>query len=71
MPSEQSQFLTTFLTPFGHFKYTQVPCGLSSIAKHYNRRTAEAFEGLPGFHGVVDDIIIYDKDEASHTNHVW
>ena len=31
----------------------------------------EAFEGLSKFRRVVDDIIIYDKDEASHINHVW
>ena len=31
---------------------------------------AEAFEGLSGFRRVVDDIVIYDKDEASHINHV-
>ena len=67
---EQSQLLTTFLTPFGRFKYKRAPYGLSSIAEHYNRRMAEAFEGLSGFRRVVDDIIIYDKDEASHMDHV-
>ena len=40
---EQSQLLTTILTPFGHFKYKWAPYGLSSIAEHYNRRMAEAF----------------------------
>ena len=66
---EQSQLLTTFLTPFGRFKYKRAPYALSLIAKHYNRRMAEAFEGLSGFRGVVDDII-YNKDEASHIIHV-
>ena len=51
---EQSQLLTTFLTPFGRFKYKRAPYGLSSIAEHYNRRMAEAFEGLSGFRRVVD-----------------
>ena len=67
---EQSQLLTTFLTPFGRFKYKRAPYGLSLIAEHYNRRMAEAFDGLSGFRRVVDDIVIYDKDEASHINHV-
>ena len=31
---------------------------------------AEAFDGLLEFCQVVDDIIIYDKDKASHINHV-
>ena len=47
--NDQSQLLTTFLTSFGHFKYKRAPYGLSSIAEHYNRRMAEAFEGLSGF----------------------
>ena len=67
---EQSQLLITFLTPFGHFKYKRAPYGLSLIAEHYNRRMVEAFEGLSGFRRVVDDIVIYDKDETSHINHV-
>ena len=67
---EQSQLLTTFLTSFGHFKYKQAPYGLSSIAKHYNRQMADAFEGLSGFQRIVDDIVIYDKDEASHITHI-
>ena len=67
---EQSQLLTTFLTPFGRFKYKWAPYGLSLTAEIYNRRMAEAFEGLSGFRQVVDDIVIYDKDEASHINHV-
>ena len=31
---------------------------------------AEAFEGLKGFRRVVDDIVIYDKDETDHVDHV-
>ena len=67
---EESQVLTTFNTPFEHFKYLQVPYGLSSIAEHYNHCMAEAFEGLSGFQKIVDDIIIFDKDEESHKRHV-
>ena len=67
---EESQVLTTFITPFGRFKYLRAPYGLSSIAEHYNRRMAEAFEGLSGFRRVVDDIVIFDKDKGSHKEHV-
>jgi len=67
---EKSQPLTTFITPFGRFKYCRAPYGLSSIAEHYNRRMAEAFEGLSGFRRIVDDIVIYDKDKATHLEHV-
>ena len=67
---EASQLYTTFITPFGRFKYLRAPYGLSSIAEHYNRQMAEAFEGLTGFRRVVDDVIIYDKDIESHVEHV-
>ena len=33
---EASQDLTTFLTPFGCFKYLRAPYGISSISEHYN-----------------------------------
>ena len=31
---EKSQLYTTFITPFGRFKYLRAPYGLSSIAEH-------------------------------------
>ena len=64
---EESQVLTTFITPFGHYKYLRALYGLSSIAEHYNCCMAEAFEGLKGLRRVVDDIVIYDKDEPYTT----
>ena len=70
MMDKQSQLLTTFLWPFGRFKYKWAPYGLSSIVEHYNRQMADTFEGLSRFWRSIDDIIIYDKDEASHMAHV-
>ena len=66
----QSQSLTTFITPFGRFKYLRAPYGISSISEHYDRRMAEAFSGLTGFRRIVDDIVIYDSDATQHANHV-
>ena len=37
----ESHTLTTFITPFGHFKYLRTPYSLSSIADHSNYRIAE------------------------------
>ena len=58
---KESQLYTTFITPFGHFKYLRAPYGLSSIAEHYNRWMAEAFEGLTGFRRIVDDTLYMTK----------
>ena len=65
-----SQLLTTFITPFGRFKYLRAPYGICSISEHYDRRMTEAFVGLTGFRRVVDDIIIYDDNELQHVTHV-
>ena len=67
---EESQLLTTFITPFGRFKYCRAPYGISSISEHYNRRMDEAFAGLSGYRRIVDDVVIYDSDITQHTNHV-
>ena len=67
---QESQSLTTFITPFGRFKYLRAPYGISSISEHYDRRMAEAFAGLTGFRRIVDDIVIYDSEITQHANHV-
>ena len=65
-----SQDLTTFITPFGRFKFLRAPFGLSSISEHYNRRMDEAFTGLQDFRKIVDDVIVYDNNISSHVTHV-
>ena len=67
---QESRTLTTFITPFGRFKYLRAPYGICSISEHYNRRMAEAFTGLSGFRRVVDDIVIYDSNVEDHVAHV-
>ena len=62
---EDSQILTTFITPFGRYKYLRA---LYGILEHYDRRMAEAFTGLTRLRCMVDDIIIYDSDEHQHAN---
>ena len=65
-----SQELTTFITPFGRYKYLRAPYGISSISEHYNRRMTEAFSGLSGFRRIVDDFVIYDNNLTDHVKHV-
>ena len=67
---EESQLLTTFITPFGRFKYLCAPYGISSISEHYDRCMAEAFTGLSGFRRIVDDIVVYDSDKQQYNDHV-
>ena len=67
---QESQILTTFITPFDRYKYLRVPYGISSISEHYNRHMSEAFIGISGFRRVVDDFVIYDSNITDHISHV-
>ena len=57
---EESQLLTTFITPFGRYNYLRAPYGICSISKHYNRRMDEAMAGLTQYSKVVDDVCVFD-----------
>ncbi len=67
---ESSQDLTTFITPFGRFKFLRAPYGICSISEHYNRRMDEAFKEMKNIKKVVDDVLIYDKTWDEHVDHV-
>ena len=67
---EESQLLTTFITPLGRYKFLHAPFGLSSINEHYDRRMYEAFQDLADFRCIVDDVLLFDKDPDTHAAHV-
>ena len=67
---EASQLLTTFITPFGRYKFLRAPFGICSISEHYNRRMDEAFSGLDNYRKVVDDVLIFDSDFQAHVSRV-
>ena len=62
--------LLTFITPFGQLKCLRAPYGISSISEHHDCCMTETFTGLTGFHHIVNDIVIYDSDALTHTEHV-
>ena len=67
---EKSKNLTTFITPFGRYRYERAPFGLNSIPEHYNRRMEEALSGLECVTRVVDDILIYGATPEEHDANV-
>ena len=52
--------LTTFLTPWGRFRYRTVPQGLVSAGDAYTQRKAEIMEGIEDHKDCVDDSILFD-----------
>lgn len=61
-----SSLLTTFSTPFGRFRYLRLPFGISSSGDIFQQKCNEIFEGLPGIHAIVDDILIYGRSRSEH-----
>ena len=52
--------LTTFLTPWGRYRYRTVPQGLISAGDAYTQRKAEIMEGIADHKTCVDDSILFD-----------
>ena len=55
--TEKSQELTTFITPWGRYKYLLAPMGLNSTGDRYNLLMDAAVDGLANQKKVVDDMI--------------
>jgi len=58
--------LVTFITPFGRYYYNKLPFGTSSAPEHFQRQMNSLLEGLQGVLCVMDDILIFGKDQQEH-----
>ena len=69
--AEASQHLTTFVTPWGRYKFLRSPMGFVSSGDVFCRRGDMAFAGI-GNHGkVVDDSLMWDFTYAEHLERVY
>ena len=66
---ESSQHLTTFITPWGRFRFLRAPMGLVSTGDEYCRRGDLALQGLDLIK-VVDDILVCDDTIEEHALHL-
>ena len=58
--------LTTFVTPFGTYRYARAPQGYLSSGDGYNRRFTAILEGFKRLERCTDDTIFYDEDLEAH-----
>ena len=63
---ESDRHLTTFITPFGRWRYTRAPQGFLSSGDGYNRRVDAILSDFERKERCVDDTIYYDEDLAEH-----
>ena len=68
--SDQAQPLTTFITPFGCYRFLRNPQGLISAGDEFNRRTDAAFSDIERLGKVVDDCLLYDESFLDHYGQV-
>ncbi|GBN15052.1 Retrovirus-related Pol polyprotein from transposon 17.6 [Araneus ventricosus] len=58
--------VTTFITPFGRFRFQRLPFGISSAPEHFQRRMSQMLEGIPGTICHMDDILIWGSTQEEH-----
>ena len=54
----ESALLTTFMTPFGHFRFHRLPFGITSAPEHFQRRMSKTLSGLTGGVCLIDDVLV-------------
>ena len=67
---EESQLLTTFLTPWGRFCYNRMPFGISSAPEFFQKSMEKILHGLEGVICMMDDILIFGKNSKEHWKRV-
>ena len=68
--TEESSLLTTMHTPWGRYRWTRLPFGISSAPEEFQRRIHDVLCGLEGVVNIADDIIVVGPGktlpEATH-----
>ncbi|XP_058828239.1 uncharacterized protein K02A2.6-like [Topomyia yanbarensis] len=62
----QSSDLTTFMTPFGRFRWNRLPFGISSAPELFQKRMVQLFGDIPGVEVYFDDVAIAAKNLEEH-----
>ena len=58
--------LTSFITPFGRYCFNKLPFGISSAPEHFQKKMRTILDGLVGVLCLMDDILIFGKDQKEH-----
>ncbi|KAK7111283.1 hypothetical protein V1264_010944 [Littorina saxatilis] len=64
--AEESQELTTFITPFGRYCFRRLPFGINSGPEIFHREMTDILSGIPGVVVDIDDVLISGKNTEEH-----
>ena len=53
-------------SPFGRFCFNRLPFGITSALEYFQKRTSEIQTGLDGTICMMDDVLIYGKNQEEH-----
>ena len=60
---EESSYLTTFNTPFGRFRFTRVPFGITVSGDAFQRKIDNVYMNIDQAKGIADDMLIWGNKE--------
>ena len=68
---EESQRLTTFITPWGRYQYLRTPMGHCAAPDAYTKRFDDAIVGIERKYKCVDDLLLFDDSVANAFWHAY
>ena len=63
---EASSKLTTFITPWGRYRFLRLPFGINASPEIFQNVITRIFQGLTGVELLADDICIWGRTEKEH-----
>ncbi|KAI0227796.1 hypothetical protein LSAT2_021716, partial [Lamellibrachia satsuma] len=63
---EESQLLTTFITPYGRYAFCTLPFGISSAREIFQRKMSALLDGMNGVEVIMDDILVHGRSIEEH-----
>lgn len=64
--SPESRSLTTFLTPWGRFRFLRLPFGISSAPEIFQRTMEKILQDLKGVICMMDDVLVFGNTPDEH-----
>jgi len=68
---EENRKLTTFITPWGRFRYLRTPMGHCAAQDAFTKRFDDAITDIPRKLKCVDDTLLYDQNVAEAFWHTY
>merc|ERR1712015_330049 len=65
--SSKDRYKTCVVTPWGLYNFKRLAMGLQNSAQSFQRLVDSVIGDMPDVYCYLDDILIYSKDQASHT----